>query len=180
MKPYNKVFVTKAVIFVLFFVLIDFLVGRIMKKLEDVALERSGQSFVWHYGMRKANEDIIIVGASDASHSFVPEIITDSLQMSMFNSGADGTGFFYHNIIINNILKRSSPKIIIWTISPDYLSRPFSNQISHLSDLNSFYGEDEYCFRSLNMQSKYERIKMLSNAYRYNSKVLLTLTYVIH
>lgn len=76
------------------------------------------------YVVRDANEDVMILGSSVALNSLMPGIIEDSLGVSCYNGAANGQQFPYYQTMIDYILKRYSPKIIILGITPDVCSYP--------------------------------------------------------
>ena len=126
---------------------------------------------VTEYTMEKVNSDLIIIGASDASHGYVCSILEDSLNMTAYNCGKDGRGFHYQNAMINGILDRYSPKLILWSTGVSMLSTPTEKDLNTLSDLNPWYKENQVCHDAILMKSKYENIKMFSHLYAYNSKL---------
>lgn len=166
-----KGFIIKAVVFLVIVVGFDFLVGKIYRKLESKALEHSPYGMVTEYTMWKVDADVIIMGASEAQHSYIPSILEEGLGMSVYNCGKNGCRFYYQNAMINGILDRYNPKLIIWSISPNELCTPSEEDKGNLSQLNTFYRENEFCRQALKTKSKYEPIKLLSSSYCYNSRL---------
>lgn len=170
-NSYKSLFI-KLVVFVVIFAIVDYASGYLYKYLEDRALDHSPNAMVTHYTMKKVDSDIVIIGASEAQHSYVSQMIEDSLKMTTYNCGKDGCHIYYQEAMINSILKRYSPKKIIWSVTPDDLSTPSQKGIDGLSQLNPYYHNDEYCRELVNKKSKYEPIKMASQSYVYNSRLL--------
>lgn len=166
-----KGFAIKAIVFLIIIVCVDILVGKTYKKLEDITVERAPFGMVTEYTMWKVNTDMVIIGASEACHSYIPSLLEDSLGLSVYNCGKDGCRFYYQNAMINGILDRYSPKIILWSISPGELSTPSQKDRDNLSQLNPFYDENEFCRQALRTKSKYEPVKLLSKSYSYNSQL---------
>lgn len=166
-----KGFAIKAVIFLVIVVAFDFLVGKTYRKLELKALEHSPYGMVTEYTMWKVDADVIIMGASEAQHSYIPSLLEERLGMTVYNCGKDGCRFYYQNAMINGILDRYNPKMIIWSISPNFLCKPSEEDKGNLSQLNPFYGENEFCKQALKTKSEYEPIKLLSKSYSYNSRL---------
>lgn len=164
-------FAIKAAIFLVIVVCADFIVGKTFRKLENKALERAPFGMVTEYTMWKVNTDMVIIGASEACHSYIPSLLEDSLGRSVYNCGKDGCGFYYQNAMIHGILDRYSPRIILWSIGPDELNTPSEKAQGTLSQLNPFYNENEFCRQALKTKSKYEPIKLLSKSYSYNSQL---------
>lgn len=166
-----KSFVVKALVFLFIAVGFDFLVGKIYRKLESKALEHSPYGMVTEYTMWKVDADVIIMGASEAQHSYIPSLLEERLGMSVYNCGKDGCRFYYQNAMINGILDRYKPKVIIWSISPNFLSTPSEEDKGNLSQLNPFYKENEFCKQVLSTKSKSEPVKMYSSSYSFNSRL---------
>lgn len=166
-----KGFIIKAVVFLAIVVSLDFLVGKTYRNLELKALEHSPYGMVTEYTMWKVDADVIIMGASEALHSYIPSLLEERLGMTVYNCGKDGCRFYYQNAMINGILDRYNPKMIIWSVSPNFLCKPSEEDKGNLSQLNPFYSENEYCRWILKTKSVYEPIKLLSKCYSYNSRL---------
>lgn len=156
----------KLFLFLAIFIVIDLLVGFTMRKIEYVALKKSPFSMQTDYTIREVQDDVLIFGASEVAHSYIPQVIRDSLQLSVYNCGIDGTPPYYHLAVINSILSRYSPKVIILSVSPMWLSE---NSNDRLSILNPFYKDYSYCSYVVNKKSEYEFMKCCFNSYLYNS-----------
>lgn len=164
-------FIIKSVVFIALFVGVDFLIGKMYHALELKALERSPYGMVTEYTMWKVKSDVIIVGASEAQHSYIPSLLEEKLGMSVYNCGKDGCRFYYQNAMIQGILDRYSPKMIIWSISPNELCTPSEEDKGNLSQLNSFYKESDFVRQALKTKSRYEPVKLLSSSYSFNSRL---------
>lgn len=166
-----KSFIVKALVFIIVAVGVDFLIGKTYRILENKALEHSPYGMVTEYTMWKVDADVIIMGASEAQHSYIPSYLEEQLGLTVYNCGKDGCRFYYQNAMINGILDRYNPKLIIWSISPNELCTPSEEDRGNLSQLNSFYKENEFCKQALKTKSKYEPIKLLSAGYSFNSRL---------
>lgn len=175
MKTNYRSLIIKGLVFIALFAGVDFLIGKAYRYLEYKALDHSPYGMVTEYTMWRVNSDVVIIGASEAQHSYIPRMIEDSLGMSVYNCAKDGCRFYYQNAMINGILDRYKPKLIIWSISPNGLCTPSKVDQDILSQLNPFYRENEFCRQTLKTKSKYEPVKLLSNGYSYNSKLLIYL-----
>lgn len=170
MKTNYRLLIIKGLVFLALFVGIDFLIGKVYRYLEIKALEHSPYGMVTEYTMLKVDADVVILGASEAQHSYIPRILEDSLGMSVYNCAKDGCGFYYQDAMINGILDRYKPKIIIWSIFPNELCTRKNDE--GISELKPFYKENKYFRQILRTHSNFESIKLLSNSYIYNSKLL--------
>ena len=119
------------------------------------------------YALKECNEDILILGNSIVINSLKPSIIEDSLGLSCYNAGASGQTMFYYHTILNCVLKRYTPKLIVlglryadfdddetlrYNILVPYYKQGFSEIDSILESKNS-----------------YEKYLLKSNLYRYNT-----------
>lgn len=166
-----KSFIVKALVFIIVAVGVDFLIGKTYRILENKALGHSPYGMVTEYTMWKVDADVIIMGASEAQHSYIPSYLEEQLGMTVYNCGKDGSRFYYQNAMINGILDRYSPKMIIWSLSPNELCAPSLDDKGRLSQLNPFYYNNNFCREILKTKSKYEPIKLISSSYSYNSRL---------
>ena len=119
------------------------------------------------YALKECNEDILILGNSIVINSLKPSIIEDSLGLSCYNAGASGQTMFYYHTVLNCVLKRYTPKMIIlglrfvdfdddetlrYNILIPYYRQGFTEIDSILESKNSL-----------------EKYLLKSNLYRYNT-----------
>lgn len=160
------------IVFVLTIFALDRLYGLVSVYLENKVTGKSPNSMLMEHTMWNVETDVVIIGSSEANHSYVCQIIQDSLGLSVYNCGRDGSGFLYQNCMIDGLLQRYSPKLIIWAIYPTFLNNPEDLDIDRLSRLNPFYDTSIKCRNAINSKSRFELLKMYSWAYRYNSRLL--------
>lgn len=125
------------------------------------------------YAINEATPDVLIVGASRAKSHYVPQVFIDSLHKTVYNAGSDGKNIFYHSCIINAVIKRKVPDMIILELAAQEFQW---NVYDRLSVLNPFYTYDSLIKATVDLKSNTEWIKMKSNLYRYNSRIF-TLIY---
>lgn len=171
MTEYKSFFI-KAVIFAVLLILCDMFLGLVFRTLEKKALEKSPFGMATEYTMSKVDADVVIIGSSDAHHAYIPQIIRDSIDLEVYNCGQDGCLFYYKNAAIHAILDRYTPKIIIWDISPNELSTIEGHIDNSLSKLKPFYHTNAFVRDNIDVLSKYEHIKVLSQSYVFNSRLL--------
>jgi len=169
MNRYSSRFL-KIVIFIFLIFISDQVVGLILRELYFT--QKAGPNQALIYSFNKCNADIIIFGASQASHNYDPRIISDSLKMSCYNAGQDGG----HSILMQYaqilaILDRYSPKIIVLEFSPNTIVR-YPGDYDRLSILLPYYAEYPQLRPIILLKSPYERVKLLSAIYPYNSNVI--------
>ena len=158
---------------------VDFVLGGLLDFLNDKALENNPSGMVLEYTFKKVEAEIVIIGSSRASHHYVSSMIQDSLGETVYNCGNDGSFFLYQTCMIDAILRRYKPKMIVWDLEPSLLSDKTPNrrleEIDRLSRLFPLFGSNPYLDSILFKRSDNEKIKLMSSMYRYNSSVLETL-----
>lgn len=168
-------FCLKTVLLVVIFFGVDRLVGAAFVKMKDVGLERNPEN-IWlktPFTIEKVDADVVVIGSSKASHHYVPQMLEDSLGMTVYNCGQDGCFFLYQNCIINMILDRYTPKVILWDIQPgSFVGEEHSNEYQNIRYLSPYYPANTWAESYINSESPKMRYRMMSRMFAYNSKVL--------
>lgn len=147
---------------------LDFALGKLMRHF--YFRETSGLHYRTTYSMEKTEADILIFGSSRANHHYVPEIFSDSLGWSFYNTGRDGNGIFYQAALLKSIVKRYTPKLVILDYAGDFGK---GRQVyDNLSSLLPYYQSHPEIRREVELRSPYEKVKLLSGIYPYNSQIL--------
>lgn len=167
-------------VFAVIFVAVDKVAGSGLGFLQQKSFEKNPDRFEVRarYAIEKAESEIDIIGASDASHSYISQMIEDSLYLSTFNYGKDGCFFIYQNCLINMMLEKHLPKIILWEIGKDCLSTTPAKKVTEwqsICDFYPYYDKNVFCNQLIDHKGTLQRWYMLSNLYRYNSKALTIL-----
>lgn len=153
--------------------IVDIAVGYVM----DWILPRTGNKgdlCLTNLGVNVIETPIVIVGSSRASHHYDPRIFADSLGRATYNVGTDGCFFTHNCCVINSILERYSPELIIWEFEPSYL---FEHSADDITSMYLYYNKRDYITKTLNeVLPRSEVVKLNSNIYRYNSKFIRVLT----
>lgn len=172
-----KKFISKIVIFFACILVIDFVAGMLFPFLVDKA--KGGDNLRNNYICNDTKEDILVFGSSRAIHHYNPNIISDSLKMACYNCGQDGNGIILNYARYNLILQRYTPKIIIYDIIPGFDLLAGDDNHKYLKWLKAYYDREgiPQIFESVD---KTERIKMMSNLYRYNSSFVQIVSDCIH
>jgi hypothetical protein len=163
-------FILKTFFLLLIVIIFDFSFGSILHYY--YFKQKSGLQYRTTYAMEKTTADLLIFGASRANHHYHPEIFEKQLlNYSYYNVGRDGTSIFYHYAVLKSVLKRYSPKVAIL----DFDCGEFmQNQDSYdrLSSLFPYYKNHTEIRSIIELKSPYEKFKLLSNIYPYNSSIL--------
>lgn len=120
--------------------------------------------------------DVIVMGSSRARHHYVPEIISDSLGMSCYNTGRNGNGIILMYGIYQMILEHYKPVLVIYDLAKGfdlYENPQDQNNTRYISALKPYARRPKMdeIFKSLSWQ---EWIKTYSSLYRFNSITLTT------
>lgn len=166
MKEYKKILLSLTG-FIFIFLLIDFCVGFFFDRMIDKMPPDGERVAKSYHSLTKVNADLVVIGSSRAETAYVSTMLMDSLNMSVYNCGGDGQDFFYCNTLINCILDRYTPKIIIW----DFKERQLGGaDDENLSLIYPYYWKNTYirCVLDDHEGPMFKPL-MLCNAYRYNA-----------
>jgi hypothetical protein len=163
----KKLILNTGLVVVVVFVL-DFAIGRTLRHFYFT--EGSGLHYRTTYSMEQTAADVLIFGASRANRHYDPEVFEDSLEMTFYNTGRDANGIFYQTALLKSVLKRYSPKIIILDYPGDfsYDRKTYDN----LSSLLPYYRTHKEIRKEIELRCPFERIKLLSETYPFNSQIL--------
>lgn len=162
-------FLLSAVIVLCSVIVLDIAAGKVLNRmLPQVSPQTAiGKTY---FALNEVNTPVVIVGSSRASHHYISQMIEDSLGKDTYNVGRDGC-FFSDNIcVINSILDRYCPEIIIWELSSSSL---YESNDDPLDNLYPYYNENLWITEMINLKEDRGVCSCLkSNLYRYNSMVL--------
>lgn len=164
-------FICKILLFFSIVGLFDVAYGLLCKSLTSKA--KGGTTYHYYYSAKTTDEDVILMGSSRMCRHYNPSIISDSLNMTVYNTGVKGNGIILNYGILNLILERYCPKLIVYDVfSFDmYNDERFADDDArYLDNLKDYYDNDEIkdIFAKVNPMETY---KMHSMLYRYNSKL---------
>jgi hypothetical protein len=165
-------FALKLILFFLIIFTLDFAIGKLISNL--YFKQKTGRQYRATYSIEKTNEAILIFGSSRAYHHYIPSVIEDKLKKSSYNTGSPGQYTVYNYAVLKSVLKRYSPQIILLDISPGEFGIG-SETYDRLSFLLPYYQKHEEIRPIVNLRSPYERIKVLSSIYPFNSSLLMIL-----
>jgi len=137
--------------------------------------QESGADYRTTYALEKTVADIIIFGSSRAIHHYMPQIFESELYLSCYNAGRDDNFILYHTAILSGILKRYKPRIIILDLNPDdFIRQP--RGYYYVRSLLPYYKTHDEVRPTIELIGRFEKIKLLSDIYPFNSKVLTIVT----
>lgn len=164
-----KKLLINSIIIVAVILVMDFAIGGILRYY--YFKETSGPHFNLTYAMEKTEADVLVFGSSRAIDHYVPEIFETSLKMSFFSNGKENMGILYSTAVLRSVLKRYAPKIIIFDF-PGFATG--ESEYDRLSSLLPYYSTHEEIRSIIELKSPFEKIKLHSKIYPFNSGILLT------
>ncbi|NVO08517.1 MAG: hypothetical protein HXX16_01015 [Bacteroidales bacterium] len=159
----------KILFFIFIIIVSDQVIGLILRKL--YFNQKEGSNRALNYTFKECKSDILVFGASQALHNYDSRIITDSLGLTCFDAGQDGG----HSILlqyaqIKVIAERYSPRLIFLEFNPKNIVH-YPGDYDRLSILLPYYKEYPELRPLILLRSPYERIKLFSAIYPFNSKI---------
>lgn len=164
------IFIFFAIVFV-----VDFLFGCGCRYLNSHS--KGGDTKSLYHIAKECNEDVIIFGSSRAVHHYVPDILSDSLGLSVFNGGKNGNGILFLYSCLNMIIERYTPKMIIYDISGyDIVKDDYSKYLG----LQKRFYDDPKVSVYIDEIFPDEKLKLKSNLYRYNGSWIQLISDFVH
>lgn len=170
MVKYRSFFI-KLVIFIVLVAILDQIVGLGFDYLRKKTIQYNPEfkTLKPYYVVEKMNTDIVIIGASTASRHYIPKQISDSISMSVYNCGLDGCYLLSQCCLINTILDRYTPMVVLWEIGEQSLS-PRNDEYDHVDYFFPYY-TNKHCKLYINAVDKYQKYCMFSKMYQNNSDI---------
>jgi hypothetical protein len=178
-KDIKKFFVSFCIV-VISLIIIDntfgFVMDKMISKFPDNAKGCLGEeSAKINFSVNRLKTDILIVGSSRANHHYISSVIKDSVNdylktnYNAFNAGHDGNYINLNSCIIQCVINRQKPKIIIFDAADIQLEKG----PDELSGYSPYYYKNKIVKNYINTLGMKTKIKMHSNIYRYNNGNLL-------
>ncbi len=158
-------FIYKVSCFLLILFILDFAAGSILEHF--YFKQKSGLLYRASYSINETNEDLLIFGSSKATHQYNPDVFEKHLNLSYCNVGRDGSSIIYQYAVLKAILQRYSPKMIILSVGREFEKE--NDSYDRLSMLLPYYGAHPEMHSIIELRSPYEKFKLLSKVYPYNS-----------
>ncbi|MFT3680254.1 MAG: hypothetical protein QM791_08260 [Ferruginibacter sp.] len=171
MNKYKRFTLKLLTLFIIVFAL-DFACGKLLQYF--YFKQSSGWNYRTTYAMENTTDSLLIFGSSRAVQQYHPEILQDRLNLSYYNCGRDGNFMLYNYAVLKSVLKRHKPKMIIF----DFIKGQFKenpSEYERLAILLPYYKTHPEIREVVNRRSEFEKFKLLSNTYPYNSTMFNTL-----
>ncbi len=120
-------------------------------------------------------EDVILMGTSRCNGHYVPSILSDSLGMSVYNAGIDGSdNIFAQYMVLRYVLRHHVPRIVCLEVQNSFLDAE-EDSYHTTGYFAPYLGQDEAADSVFRKAGDYWLYR-LSHLYRYNTKVLANIT----
>lgn len=165
-KKWFSGFWARCLLFAVLLYVMDFAIGSLLRIY--YFKQSSGLLYRTTYALDSTRAEVLIFGSSTANHQYIPSDFQKTLGLSTYNTGRDGNSIFYHYAVLKSVLRRYTPKIIIL----DFNERDFEKDQSsydRLSALLPYYGSNPDLRPIILLKSPYEKFKLISHIYPYNS-----------
>jgi hypothetical protein len=162
-------FIKRTTLFIILLALADQLIGYGVNKF--YFKQKKGAFAQITYAIDSTRSDVLILGSSKALHHYVSPVISKGLNLSVYNCGNNGQQLPYSAAILKLITERYQPKIII----VDMLLWDFGkgdDKFDRLSVLLPYYSAHPGVLPYINQNSQFERLKLISKSYPFNSFLL--------
>lgn len=169
-KGHKSVFALNAFRVLLLLFVFDYATGAFMERL--YLKQRSGKYYRITHSIEETRADVLIFGSSHAIRHVVPDRISETLGMSCYNSGVQGKGILFTSALQSLILERYTPRMMILVIDADMLYES-EVQYDRLGDLLPYYKTHRSVLEPfVALKSRFEKVKLLSRTYPYNSTIV--------
>jgi len=129
---------------------------------------RHGEQGRVNYAVDTSEEDVLVLGSSRASHTYVASMMAKQFQLSCYNAGKDKQGIFYCLAMLKMVVARHAPSYIILDVNP-YAFAENEKSLDVLYVLLPYYRQHPEIRPIINKRSSWEQVKTLSSLYCYNS-----------
>ncbi len=166
-----KRFIVNILLFFLIVAAIDFAVGKLGDYLQTHA--KGGKTRALNDLVMNDCHDVIILGSSRASHHYDTPFISDTLGLDVYNAGYDGNGVVLAYGLLEMILERYHPKLILYDVEPAFDINVYKNDNGHkryISLLKPYY-RNHNISEIIKDVSAEEWYKVHLGLLRFNSKL---------
>ncbi len=154
----------KAVAILALVVAIDVAVGSASRYVCTHLSDKQSQIGSIQQSLLRKTGDVLVLGASCAKYHYNPQILGDSLQLTVQNSGVGGMNMIYCDLVLQAYLERCRPQCVVVDIYGQ-----LDPGEGRLPRVKPFYGISQpvtsYYDRETDWQ---QRLKLCSALYRYN------------
>jgi hypothetical protein len=159
-------FLAKVFVFLAILIILDFSIGSTLKYF--YFRQESGLLYRTTYSLDSTRAEFLILGSSTANHHYDSRIFEKRFRTSTYNTGRDANTIFYNYAIFQSVLKRYKPKVVILDFNvKEFKANP--DNYDRISSLLPYYKEHPEIHSIIELKSSYEKYKLLSKIYPFNS-----------
>ncbi|MFT3932960.1 MAG: DUF1574 family protein [Chitinophagaceae bacterium] len=166
-------FLLRLAAFCVLLFIMDRIIGMVFEKI--YFNQRAGQFSQTTYAIDSASQDIMVFGSSRAVRHYASPLISKELGVSCYNCGRDGQMIPYTAAVQQIALERHTPKLVILDINPWELAQDPS-KYEKLTILLPYYEKHKELINYISEVSPFERYKLFSKTYPYNSSIFILTT----
>ena len=167
-----KLFLAKLGAFLLLIAALDLLAGVTLRHFYFT--QTSGVFYRITYSLEKTREPLLIFGSSRANHHYVPDVFEKKFNRPYYNVGQDGQSILFNLAVLRSVLKRYTPGVIVLDFNLYDFDKD-SAEYQKLAVLLPYYGSHPEIRDIIEMRGRFEKIKLLSKTYPFNSSLLTIL-----
>jgi hypothetical protein len=165
--------VLKILVLVFIIAAVDLFLGRAIEKI--FYMQGTGKYARITKAIDNSTAEIFVFGSSHAHRHYNPRIISSVTGLNCYNVGTKGQGILFNLAVQEEIFNRHVPQITILNIDPKILYQN-PKLYDRLADLLPYYRKHKSLAKHLNLRGPFEKYKLKSNLYPYNS----TLAHIIY
>lgn len=126
-----------------------------------------------YFSLYDVDTPVVIVGSSRAAYHYVTQMVEDSLGMPAYNVGRSGCYYDYNCCVMNSILDRYAPEVLIWECDRNSF---YVGVDDPLNCLYPYYETNHWVTETISEELPWkEQVRLSCSTYRYNSIVLTIL-----
>ena len=171
---YKKITI-RIVVFIFAVYSLDIMIGNVLEFL--FFKQKTGPNYQIIESITTNRADLVILGNSRAQHHYNPRIISKKTGFSSVNAGLNGGyGIYLPTFQVEVMTINYNPKVIIVEIEPNALSY---NKLNYylIKVLLPYFDRYPNAYEFLKLTDNYQKIKLLSKAYKYNSLIFDIISY---
>ncbi len=174
-KMQYRKFTIRLVVFLFIIFAFDLMMGNVLEFL--FFKQKTGPNYQIIESITTNSADLVVLGNSRAQHHYNPKIISNKTGFSCVNSGLNGGyGIYLPAFQIEEMANHYSPKLIIVEVDPNGLGY-WKGNYDRLSVLMPFIDRYPKAYDYIMLRDNYQKIKLFSKSYKYNSLVYNELMY---
>lgn len=167
-----KKYIVRIIQFFAIVALVDFVVGWAGDYLQTHA--KGGGTKAINDLVKKDQHDILILGSSRARHHYDTPFLSDTLNLDVYNAGYDGNGVILAYGILQMVLERYEPKLVVFDVEPSFDIYEYAadnNHIRYLNNLKPYYNRSGIpeIFKDVSTEEWY---KVQSGMIRNNTEII--------